>query len=141
MIARAKSLEVGDRVKLGERTGIIELIVSDVFIIKWDWKKDCSAYTRDAVEKQFSRYNPRTPTGSRSERSERSRIGHRDAMPSVWSSKMSPPKPLHDPVEPPEHGPPNKPLRDPTYKPPQPMTEPTPNPAGDPPPSPGPRAP
>jgi hypothetical protein len=59
MTAHAKSLEVGDRVKLGDRTGIIELIVSDIFIIKWDWRKDCSAYTRDAVEKQFCRYNPK----------------------------------------------------------------------------------
>ena len=31
MTAHAKSLEVGDRVKLGDRTGIIELIVSDIF--------------------------------------------------------------------------------------------------------------
>ena len=59
MTARAQSLEVGDRVKLGDRTGIIELIVSDIFIIKWDWRKDSGAYTRDAVEKQFSRYDPR----------------------------------------------------------------------------------
>jgi hypothetical protein len=58
MTTRVKSLEVGDRVKLGKRTGIIELIVADVFIIKWDWKKDCGAYTRDAIEKQFSRHNP-----------------------------------------------------------------------------------
>jgi hypothetical protein len=57
MTAYAKSLEVGDRVKLGDRTGIIELIVSDTFIIKWDWRKDFGAYTREAVEKQFSRYN------------------------------------------------------------------------------------
>jgi hypothetical protein len=59
MIARVKSLDVGDRVKLGDRTGIIELIVSDIFIIKWDWRKDCGAYTRDAIEKKFSRYTPR----------------------------------------------------------------------------------
>jgi hypothetical protein len=56
---------------------------------------------------------------------------------------VSPPKPLHDPVEPPEHDPPNQPMRDPpgdpTYEPSQPVTEPTPNPAGDPPPLPGPR--
>ncbi len=58
MTARAKGLDVGDRVKLGDLTGIIELIVSDVFIIKWDWRKDCEAYSRDAVEKQFSHYNP-----------------------------------------------------------------------------------
>jgi hypothetical protein len=57
MTVRDKSLEVGDRVKLGDRTGTIELIVSDIFIIKWDWRRDCGAYTRDAVEKQFSRYN------------------------------------------------------------------------------------
>jgi hypothetical protein len=59
MTARAQSLEVGDRVKLGDRTGIVELIVSDIFIIKWDWRKDSGAYTRDAVEKQFSRCDPR----------------------------------------------------------------------------------
>jgi hypothetical protein len=59
MTAHAKSLVVGDRVKLGDRTGIIELIVSDIFIIKWDWRKDCGAYTRDAVEKQFSRHTTR----------------------------------------------------------------------------------
>ena len=58
MTARAQSLEVGDRVKLGDRTGIIELIVSDIFIIKWDWRKDSGAYTRDAVEKRFSRHDP-----------------------------------------------------------------------------------
>jgi hypothetical protein len=59
MTAHAESLDVGDRVKLGDRTGVIELIVSDIFIIKWDWRQDCGAYTRDAVEKQFSRYSPR----------------------------------------------------------------------------------
>jgi hypothetical protein len=59
MITYAKSLEIGDQVKLGDRTGIVELIVSDVFFIKWDWRKDYGAFTRDAVEKQFSRHNPR----------------------------------------------------------------------------------
>jgi hypothetical protein len=57
MTACVKSLEVGDRVKLGDRTGTIDLIVSDIFIIKWDWRKDSGAYTREAVEKQFSPYN------------------------------------------------------------------------------------
>jgi hypothetical protein len=59
MTAHAESLEVGDQVKLGDRTGIVELIVSDVFIIKWDWRKDYGACTRDAVAKQFSRHIPR----------------------------------------------------------------------------------
>jgi hypothetical protein len=57
MTAHTESLEAGDRVKLRDRTGVIELIVSDIFIIKWDWRKDCGAYTRDAVENEFSRYD------------------------------------------------------------------------------------
>jgi hypothetical protein len=52
MTAHTESLEAGDRVKLENRTGVIELIISDIFIIKWDWRKDCGAYTRDAVEKR-----------------------------------------------------------------------------------------
>jgi hypothetical protein len=48
------------------------------------------------------------------------------------------PRPLHDPIAPPERDPPTKPLHDPpgdpTYEPPRPITEPTPNPANDPPP-------
>jgi hypothetical protein len=54
-----------------------------------------------------------------------------------WSLS-GPPKPLYDPISPPERDPPNSPMRDPpgdpTFEPPQPLTEPTPNPAIDPPP-------
>ena len=54
----AESLRVGDRVRLGARTGIIEFVVLDVFVVKWDWRKDSDAYTREAFEKQFIPYNP-----------------------------------------------------------------------------------
>jgi len=55
----AESFKVGDRVKLGTRTGVIELFVSDAFVIKWDGRRDFEAYTRDAVVKQFARCGPR----------------------------------------------------------------------------------
>jgi hypothetical protein len=52
------SLKVGDRVRSGDRTGAIDLIVSGIFIIKWEGRNDCGAYTREAVEKQFTRCGP-----------------------------------------------------------------------------------
>jgi len=64
----AESVKVGDRVQLGVRTGIVEFVVSDVFLVKWDgrrdsdkWdgRRDSDAYTREAFEKTFIPYNPR----------------------------------------------------------------------------------
>jgi hypothetical protein len=53
------SLQVGDRVQLGTRIGIVEFIVSNVFLVKWDGRRDSDAYTRDAFEKQFIPCNPK----------------------------------------------------------------------------------
>jgi hypothetical protein len=49
----ADSLKVGDRVQTGTRTGVVEFVVSDVFLVKWDGRRDSDAYTREAFEKQF----------------------------------------------------------------------------------------
>jgi hypothetical protein len=49
------SLKIGDRVRAGTRTGILEFVVSNVFLVKWDGRRDSDAYTRDAFEKQFAR--------------------------------------------------------------------------------------
>jgi hypothetical protein len=57
----AERFRVGDRVQLGTRTGVIQLFVSDAFVIKWDGRRDAEAYTSDAVAKQFTRCGP-TPT-------------------------------------------------------------------------------
>jgi hypothetical protein len=56
---KAESLNVGDRVQLGTRTGIVEFVVSDVFVVKWDGRRDSDAYTREAFEKQFIPCNPK----------------------------------------------------------------------------------
>jgi hypothetical protein len=68
----AKGLKIGDRVQLGARTGIVEFIAADVFVVKWDDRRDCDAYTREAFEKQFVPINPNgeamtvaTPAGAR----------------------------------------------------------------------------
>jgi hypothetical protein len=42
-----------DRVQAGTRTGVIEFVVSDVFLVKWDGRREIDAYTREAFEKQF----------------------------------------------------------------------------------------
>jgi hypothetical protein len=55
---KAKCAKVGDRVRSGARTGIVEFVVSDVFVIKWDGRKDSAAFTREAFEKQFVPHNP-----------------------------------------------------------------------------------
>jgi hypothetical protein len=55
----AESVKVGDRVQLGVRTGIVEFVVSDVFLVKWDGRRDSDAYTREAFEKTFIPYNPK----------------------------------------------------------------------------------
>jgi hypothetical protein len=55
----ADSLQVGDRVQAGSRTGIIEFVVSNVFLVKWDGRRDSDTYTRDAFEKQFIPCNPK----------------------------------------------------------------------------------
>lgn len=49
----AGSLNVGDRVQAGTRTGVVEFAVSDVFLVKWDGQRDFDAYTREALEKQI----------------------------------------------------------------------------------------
>jgi hypothetical protein len=49
----AANLKIGDRVKAGTRTGVIDFVVSDVFLIKWDGRREIDAYTREAFEKQF----------------------------------------------------------------------------------------
>jgi hypothetical protein len=36
----ADSLKVGDRVQTGTRTGVVEFVVSDVFLVKWDGGRD-----------------------------------------------------------------------------------------------------
>jgi hypothetical protein len=50
-VQKANSLNVGDRVQAGSRTGIIEFFASDVFLVKWDGRRDLDAYTREAFEK------------------------------------------------------------------------------------------
>jgi hypothetical protein len=56
----AQGLKIGDRVQLGTRTGIVDFVGSDVFIVKWDGTRDSDAYTREAFEKQFVLYNLKT---------------------------------------------------------------------------------
>jgi hypothetical protein len=58
-VQKANGLNVGDRVQAGTRTGIIEFVVSDVFLVKWDGRRDSDAYTREAFEKQFVRCSPK----------------------------------------------------------------------------------
>jgi hypothetical protein len=55
----ADSLKVGDRVQTGTRTGVVEFVVSDVFLVKWDGRREIDAYTREAFEKQFVSCSPR----------------------------------------------------------------------------------
>jgi hypothetical protein len=55
----ADSLKVGDRVQTGTRTGVVEFVVSDVFLVKWDGRRDSDAYTREAFEKQFVPCRPK----------------------------------------------------------------------------------
>jgi hypothetical protein len=55
----ADSLKVGDRVQTGTRTGVVEFVVSDVFLVKWDGRRDSGAYTREAFEKQFVPCSPK----------------------------------------------------------------------------------
>jgi hypothetical protein len=57
-VQEADSLQVGDRVRAGTRTAVVEFVVSNVFLVKWDGRKDSDAYTRDAFEKQFTPCNP-----------------------------------------------------------------------------------
>jgi hypothetical protein len=55
----AERLKIGDRVQSGTSTGIVEFVVSNVFVVKWDGRRDSDAFTRKAFEKQFVLYNPR----------------------------------------------------------------------------------
>jgi hypothetical protein len=60
MTAReADNLKIGDRVQTGTRTGVVEFVVSGVFLVKWDGRKDSDAYTREAFEKQFVPCSPK----------------------------------------------------------------------------------
>lgn len=58
-VQKTSGLNVGDRVQAGSRTGIIEFVVSDVFLVKWDGRKESDAYTREAFEKQFVPCSPK----------------------------------------------------------------------------------
>jgi hypothetical protein len=51
----AERFRIGDRVQLGTRTGVIQLFVSDAFVIMWDGRRHAEVYTSDAVAKQFTR--------------------------------------------------------------------------------------
>jgi hypothetical protein len=53
------SLKIGDRVRSGTRTGILEFVVSNVFLVKWDGRRDSDAYNREAFEQQFVPCSPR----------------------------------------------------------------------------------
>jgi hypothetical protein len=55
----AASFKIGDRVQAGTRTGVIEFVVSDVFLVKWDGRREIDAYTREAFEKQFIPCSPK----------------------------------------------------------------------------------
>ena len=55
----AEDLKIGARVQLGARIGIVEFVVSDVFVVKWDGRRDSDAYTREAFVKQFVPYDPK----------------------------------------------------------------------------------
>jgi hypothetical protein len=55
----AEDLKIGDRVQLGARVGIVEFVVSDVLVVKWDGRRDSDAYTREAIVKQFVPYDPK----------------------------------------------------------------------------------
>jgi hypothetical protein len=55
----ANSLTIGDRVQAGTRTGIIEFIVLNVFLVKWEGRRESDAYTREAFEKQFVPCSPK----------------------------------------------------------------------------------
>ena len=61
----AERFRVGDRVQLGTRTGVIQLFVSDAFVIKWDGRRESEAYTSDAVAKQFTRCGPKRTSAHR----------------------------------------------------------------------------
>jgi hypothetical protein len=59
MTDQAAGVKIGDRVQSGARTGVVEFVVSDVILVKWDGRRDPDAYTRDAFERQFTAYNPK----------------------------------------------------------------------------------
>jgi hypothetical protein len=61
----AERLKVGDRVQLGARTGIVEFVVSDVCVVKWDGRRDSAAYTREALEKQFKLSPSKAPASGK----------------------------------------------------------------------------
>jgi hypothetical protein len=60
----ADSLKVGDRVQTGTRTGVVEFVVLDVLLVKWDGRRDSDAYTREAFERQFVRCSPKASSAA-----------------------------------------------------------------------------
>ncbi len=58
-VQKANYLNAGDRAQAGTRTGIIELVASDVFLVKWDGTRDPDAHTREAFEKRFVLCSPK----------------------------------------------------------------------------------
>jgi hypothetical protein len=55
----AASLRVGDRVQAGTRIGVIEFAAANVFLVKWEGRRDSDAYTREAFEMKFVPCGPK----------------------------------------------------------------------------------
>ena len=55
----ADRLRVGDRVQAGTRIGVIDFAAANVFLVRWEGRRDSDAYTREAFEKQFVSCNPK----------------------------------------------------------------------------------
>jgi hypothetical protein len=51
-------LRVEDRVQAGTRIDAIDFAAANVFLVKWEGRRDSDAYTREAFEKQFVPYGP-----------------------------------------------------------------------------------
>jgi hypothetical protein len=56
------NLKIGDRVQAGTRIGILEFMMSSLFLVKWDGGRDSDAYTREAFEKRFVPYGQQGAT-------------------------------------------------------------------------------
>ena len=41
------------------RIGVIDFAAANVFLVKWEGRRDSDAYTREAFEKQFVSCNPK----------------------------------------------------------------------------------
>ena len=55
----AGRLKVGDRVQAGTRIGVIEFAAANVFLVRWEGRRNSDAYTREAFEKQFVPCSPK----------------------------------------------------------------------------------